>query len=486
MLNQGTLNTNNITITTKTKPKTKKDIEPTEKDIDAFVLTEAELKESFESVATSCYPEHPMEEIIFRTILSSYHFLHKCLRHGLDTNQKSIVFDENEGCFWDSRFDDDKYFVKDMTLFATKLKSIGLEKNDEIKLYIEKFCSHDDRDVNIEAEYLVPLRVSDNDKDNDGAGAETKKSGRKIDTVNGGGKFDDDDRFKKRIGVKVLVHGLISQSDLNGSIGTFMGRSPKTERKNDEVRYKIKVTVTKETKLLISCPNQIFLLRKDNFYSDDAEITDVSSDAFTHLVMKDLAILELEQHQQRAQAGNQDGITTPTVHVQEAPVRGSKGKKEKKNIEDPGGITTRFIQEPIEQKQPEGPRMIAATFKCPKNKTPGDVIEVVNPHQLGQKIKVTIPKGTKPKKQFRVLVPLPGKKKEILPSCCICTKALPKKDEDTHKIRAPLRVCDHLSCNSCHALIEGKTCPKCSIPVPKHDTFKLLPFVQQLDNSESM
>ena len=153
---------------------------------------------------------------------------------------------------------------------------------------------------------------------------------------------------------------------------------------------------------------------------------------------------------------------------------------------DPGGITTRIIQEPIEQKQPEGPRMIAATFKCPKNKTPGDVIEVVNPHQLGQKIKVTIPKGTKPKKQFRVLVPLPGKKKEILPSCCICTKALPKKDEDTHKIRAPLRVCDHLCCNSCHALIGGKICPKCSIFVPKHDTFKLLPFVQQLDNSESM
>ena len=159
------------TETTKTKTK---------KDIDAFVLTEAELKESFESVATSCYPEHPMEEIIFRTILSSYHFLHKCLRHGLDTNQKSIVFDENEGCFWDSRVDDDKYFVKDMTLFATKLKSIGLEKNDEIKLYIEKFCSQDDRDraekklmyISIETEYLVPLEVSDNDNDNDGAGAD--------------------------------------------------------------------------------------------------------------------------------------------------------------------------------------------------------------------------------------------------------------------------------------------------------------------------
>jgi hypothetical protein len=218
--------------------------------------------------------------------------------------------------------------------------------------------------------------------------------------------------------------------------------------------------------------------------------------------MKDIEILELQQHQQRAQARNQDGITTPTVHVQETPVRGSKGKKKKKNIEsaedkflrlhkeleekDEDGITTRIIQEPIEQKQPEGPRMIAATFKCPKNKNPGDVIEVVNPHQLGQKLKVTIPKGTKPKKQFRVLVPLPEKKKEIIPSCCICTKALPKKGEDTNKIRAPLRVCDHLCCNSCHVLIEGKICPKCSIPVPKHDTFKLFPFVQQLDNSESM
>jgi hypothetical protein len=599
------------TETTKTKPKTKKDI-------DTFVLTEAKLKESFERVATSYHPEHPMfhqhdnttVETVFRRILSSNHYLHTCLRHGLDTNQKASVYAEenqrffNHRCFWDSRVDEDKFFIVGMTLFATTLKSIGLEKNDEIKLYIEKFCSQDDRDraekilmrddaewveqkkriiaeateqalyVYIEAGKLVPLEVSDNDNDNDGAGAdndietgvvtennnnnnngssssttaaattttttiaktgnakkrrkringgsknsdskwgnddddelppplifrndseqrknggissticETKKSSRTIDTVNGGGKFDDDDRFKKRIGVKVLVHGLIGRSDLNGSIGTFMGRSPKTERKNDEVRYKINVTVTKETKLLISCPNQIFLLKKDNFHFDDAEITDVSSDAFTHLYMKDLTILELEQYQQRAQAGNQNGITTPTVHVQEAPVRGSKGKK--KNIEDPGGITTRIIHEPIKQKQPEGPRMIAATFKCPKNKTPGDVIEVINPHQLGQKIKVTIPKGTKPKKQFRVLVPLPGKKIEILSSCCICTKTLPKKEEDTHTIRAPLRVCDHLCCNSCHALIEGKICPKCSIPVPKHDTFKLLPFVQQLDNSESM
>jgi hypothetical protein len=214
--------------------------------------------------------------------------------------------------------------------------------------------------------------------------------------------------------------------------------------------------------------------------------------------MNDIAILE--QQQQRSQANNQDGITPPTVQVQvqvqEPSVRGSKGKT-KKNIEssqdkflriqkeleekEQDGITTRIIQE-----QPEGPRMIAANFKCPKNKKPGDVIEVVNPHQLGQKLKVTIPKGTKPKKQFRVLVPLPEKKKDILPSCCICTKTLPKKDEDTDKIRAPLRVCNHLCCNSCHALIEGKICPKCSIPVPKHDTFKLFPFVQQLDNSESM
>ena len=147
------------TETTKTKPKTKKDI-------DKFVLTEAKLKESFERVATSYHPENPMfyqhnntnapnqEEIetIFRRILSSNHYLQKCLRHGLDTNQKASVYAEenrrffNQRCFWDPRVDDDIIFIVDMTLFATKLKSIGLEKNDEIKSYIEIFCNQDDKD----------------------------------------------------------------------------------------------------------------------------------------------------------------------------------------------------------------------------------------------------------------------------------------------------------------------------------------------------
>jgi hypothetical protein len=111
--------------------------------------------------------------------------------------------------------------------------------------------------------------------------SESKASSKKIDIVNGGGKFDDDDKFKKRIGVKVLVHGLISRSDLNGLIGTFMGRPQKKERKNDEVRYKVKVT--KETKMpngQISRTNQIFLLKKDNFHFDDDEVIDVNSDEY--------------------------------------------------------------------------------------------------------------------------------------------------------------------------------------------------------------
>jgi hypothetical protein len=124
------------------------------KDVYKFVLTKEKLKVSFEREATSYHPENQTsyrlhmpnlsqekkQERAFRKILTANRYLCKCLQYGLDTYQKSISYEEQyPGFFWDISIDDDQDFVIDMKSFVSKLKSIGLEKNDDIKSFIT-FC----------------------------------------------------------------------------------------------------------------------------------------------------------------------------------------------------------------------------------------------------------------------------------------------------------------------------------------------------------
>ena len=358
-------------------------------------------------------------------------------------------------------------------------------------------------------------------------------------------------------GENVNIHGLVSRSDLNGMTGIFKGHATTTNE--DEARYKIQVMVQqKHTNSVGTTWKQLFLLKKENFRFDDEDLfSDSQPPSLVSSTMKipeEKSSLGFDDENDPPLNSfkinsNENSLFVPLQQLLDRTKESSKKKtvsNEKKDNEestedkflrlqkdleekDQHGTATRLIYQTFTPEEQEalaklqgtdvttiqnnlkqnneitkvgenpdvGPRQILATFKIPKNKKPGDVIEVVNPHVVGQKLKVTIPIGTKPKKgrkkkergreHFSVLVPLPELKQEVVPTCCVCTKVLPKEEDDPdNHIRAPLRVCEHVCCKICHGLIAGKLCPKCKSPVPKLDTFKLLPYVQHLDNSDLM
>lgn len=135
-------------------------------------------------------------------------------------------------------------------------------------------------------------------------------------------------------------------------------------------------------------------------------------------------------------------------------------------------------------------RTVDAKFRCPKNKNPGDVMEVHHHHFESQCLEIIIPPWAKPGKVFDMEVRLPLDWLVSQSVCVLCNEILPEEGEEGdwpgEMLRSPLRVCDHVCCRPCHQILNGRFCPACERPLPSLKSLELLPLVQSMDNSESI
>eukprot|EP00978_Attheya_sp_CCMP212_P039703 scaffold208923_cov51-Attheya_sp.AAC.2 len=134
---------------------------------------------------------------------------------------------------------------------------------------------------------------------------------------------------------------------------------------------------------------------------------------------------------------------------------------------------------PAAAAPPKGPKMIKMKVKCPKDKKPGDVFQVKNPHNHGTNVNVRVPPATLPGKSFAWMVQAAEQAPEQIVRCAVCSRGL--KDD---QMAVALRSCPHSVCQGCAPLVESKCCMVCNEPKPTIESLQHIIYVQELQAPE--